>query len=261
MAFQTATFLAQFDSPRPRALLLDYDGTLAPFRAARDRAVMDPELQEIVQALCLAGRSRVVIISGRALRDLIPLLGIEPLPELWGSHGWERLLPSGEFQEPAFSRETAVALATARAWAESARLDGHLEIKPAGLALHWRGESPTLCKQLREQTRLAWEPLSLKPELELHDFDGGMELRVAGRDKGYAVAQVLRELPPDAIVAYAGDDYTDEDAFKTLSGHGLSILVRDSERATAADIRLRPSDEWIGFLRAWMMVDMEGGQR
>ena len=222
---------------------------------------MDPALKECVESICKTGRSRVVIISGRALRDLIPLLGMEPLPELWGCHGWERLLPTGEYRGPDFTRETADALARARTWGESAKFDGKLEIKPASVAVHWRGESPAVREQFQELARAAWEPLSQKPELELHEFDGGLELRVAGRDKGYAVAQVLRELPSDAIVVYAGDDYTDEDAFKTLSGRGLSILVRDSDRETAADIRLRPSDEWAEFLRAWMMADMEGGKQ
>ena len=37
--------------------------------------------------------TRVVIVSGRALADLLPLLSFKRRPEIWGAHGWQRLLP------------------------------------------------------------------------------------------------------------------------------------------------------------------------
>ena len=256
--FQWAQYFAQVAGSRSRALLLDYDGTLAPFRVERDQALVDPTLREGLEGICRAGRTRVVIISGRALRDLIPLLDLEPLPELWGCHGWERLLPDGEYQAPDLAPGVRAALETARRWTASAGLDGRCERKPASLAVHWRGLDGAAIEQLRDRVSAAWAPLAGEAEIELHDFDGGLEIRATGRTKGYSVAQILRELPADAIVAYAGDDYTDEDAFRALVGRGLSIRVGSSYRATAADIWLRAPQEWARFLNAWMAADMEG---
>ena len=259
--FRWTRFFAGIAGSRPHALLLDYDGTLAPFRVERDQATVHPTLRDALEGICRAGRTRVVVISGRALRDLIPLLQLEPLPELWGSHGWERLLPDGQHCGPDLTPEVQAALNMAWHWAESSGLDGRCERKPAGIALHWRGMDHGEVEKVREQVRSAWGPLASDLEMDLREFDGGLELRVAGRDKGFAVAQVLRELPGDAVVVYAGDDYTDEDAFKMLSGRGLSILVRPSYRETSADIWLRSPDEWARFLDAWMIADREGGQQ
>jgi trehalose-phosphatase len=258
-SFDWGGFFGGFSGPRPRVLLLDYDGTLAPFRAERDRARPYAELHRPLEGILRAGRTRVVIISGRALGDLIPLLGLDPLPELWGCHGWERRLPGGEYQAPRLRPLVARALEQAHRWACSVDLDGRCEQKPAGVAVHWRGMDSASIGRLRTRVRTAWEPLVQRPLLELHEFDGGLELRAAGRDKGDAVAQILRGLGDDAIVAYAGDDRTDEDAFRALSERGLSILVRPEYRETAAELWLRPPREWARFLRAWMAADTEGG--
>jgi trehalose-phosphatase len=200
----------------------------------------------------------MVIISGRALRDLVPLLGIEPLPELWGSHGWERLDRDGRYHEPQLEPAVRDALLVAQQWAHSAGLNGRCEQKPASIALHWRGADADTVGQIAARVREAWGPLARPPLLELCEFDGGLELRAAGRDKGHAVSSILAELNESAAVAYAGDDRTDEDAFRALSGRGLSILVRPEYRETAADVWLRPPDELARFLRAWLAIDMEG---
>ena len=48
-----------------RVLLLDYDGTLAPFREERDEAVPYPGVREAVRNQIVSGRSRLVVVSGR----------------------------------------------------------------------------------------------------------------------------------------------------------------------------------------------------
>src|SRR5919205_3819309 len=91
-------FFAVVRRAEKRALLLDYDGTLAPFRVERDEAVPYPGIREILPSLVDAGDTRVVVISGRRAHDLPPLLKLEWLPEIWGTHGWERLLPDGIYE-------------------------------------------------------------------------------------------------------------------------------------------------------------------
>jgi len=254
-------FFDRLSRSRRRALLLDYDGTLAPFHVERDQAVPDPELRHVIEGIVACGRTRVVIISGRALRDLIPLLEMEPLPELWGCHGAERRLPTGEYVGPQLEPAAADALQQARRRASSTGLEQCCEIKPTSIALHWRGLDETNREHLREQARAAWEPLARDAPLALHEFDGGLELRAGDRHKGHAVARIVSELEDDTIVAYAGDDLTDEDAFQALSGHGLSILVRPEHRKTAADLWLKPPRQWLQFLQAWLAIDRQGGSR
>ena len=97
-----------------------------------------------------------------------------------------------------------------------------------------------------------WINIANGYNLELRHFDGGLELRVPGRDKGNAVETVLSGFKKDYIASYLGDDLTDEDAFRSLKGKGLSVLVREELRDTEADIWLKPPEEMINFLSQWL---------
>ena len=244
-------FFAVVRRAAKRALLLDYDGTLAPFRVERDAAVPYPGIREILQSLVDAGDTRVVVISGRRAHDLPPLLGLARLPEIWGTHGWERLLPDGTYELAPLEERASAGLAEARGWVEAQGWMQHCEHKPASVAVHWRGLPPDAAGSMRDILRAHWPVLAEAAGLAVHEFDGGVELRVPGRDKGFAVRTLLGEIGPDAVVAYLGDDQTDEDAFTAIKGRGMGILVRAADRPTAADWWLRPPEELLAFLARW----------
>lgn len=242
-------FLSLNNAPR-RALLLDYDGTLAPFREERDQALPYPGVADILATLLEGGHTRVVLISGRAIEDLIPLLSFEPLPEIWGSHGWERRLPDGRHTFFPLPKQAKEGLERARN-ALPEQWTSRCEAKPAGLALHFRGMEPEAERRLAAEIARLWRPLAERHELELHAFDGGLELRPRGRSKGDAVASLLEELGAGTAVAYLGDDLTDEDGFRAIATRGLGILVRPELRETAATAWLRPPEELLDFLHRW----------
>src|SRR5438093_12115470 len=91
------SFLERVRRATSRALLLDYDGTLAPFTPDRTRAFPYREIPELVSQI-MRHETRVVLISGRAATELLFLSGIHPHPEIWGSHGLERLYPDGAYE-------------------------------------------------------------------------------------------------------------------------------------------------------------------
>lgn len=249
--FDIGQFMQEVGSAAQRALLLDYDGTLAPFRIERDQAVPYPGVLDLLSAIIAAPRTRVVVISGRWTQDLLPLLPIEPRPEIWGSHGWERLHPDGTHEQIALDARAAQNLADAYTWAEAAGLRDRCEQKPTSLAIHWRGLPQQRIVALREGVLAAWAPLAEASGLIPHEFDGGIELRASGRDKGSAIATLIAELGAHAAIAYLGDDMTDEDAFRALSGKGVGVLVRPELRPTEADLWIRPPDELLEFLALW----------
>ena len=78
-------------SASKRALLLDYDGTLAPFRVEPRKAFPYPGVRQVLNRLMRTQGIRIVIVTGRWIKDLLPLLQLEIQPEIWGSHGLERL--------------------------------------------------------------------------------------------------------------------------------------------------------------------------
>lgn len=249
--YRPDTFFPLLAEAPARALLLDYDGTLAPFRLERDEAVPYPGVREALDALIEAGHTRTAVISGRATQDLLPLLGLRHTPEIWGTHGWERLGADGRYRVASLPPAALEALEALVARLGKAGLEGRWERKPASVALHWRGLPEAAAGEMREEMVSFWEGLADRSRLALKPFDGGIELSVVGRDKGFAVRTILEELGSDAVVAYLGDDLTDEDAFAALGESGLSVLVRGELRETAADWWLEPPGELLNFLERW----------
>lgn len=241
----------------PKAtLLLDYDGTLAPFHVDPAAALPYPGVILALRTLMQDTDTRVVVVSGRWLATLIPLLALDPLPELWGCHGRERLRPGAGDQLAGVDSQAADALATADTWQDDLEaLGAHIERKPASLAVHWRGAveaRAAIEAAIRERVRLYLAPGAL----EWLDFDGGIELRAPGFDKGHAVRTIAAEAGADAALAYLGDDQTDEAAFAALREPDLGVLVRVNARPTRARVHLRPPEELLAFLRRW--IDVRG---
>ena len=240
-----------------RVLMLDYDGTLAPFRVERDRAAPYPGVRERVEALLAGGRSRVVVVSGRALSEIDALIGVSPPPEVWAAHGWEHRGRDGEIQRFPLTQAAAQGLGLARAFVTEHGLEAASEVKPASVALHWRGEPAHIAAARERAARQAWSPIAERHGLELHPFDGGIELRASGRDKGAAVREILSEAPPGTASAYLGDDLTDEDAFQALPVGALGVLVREELRSTKAGAWVRPPEGLLDFLDRWLAAEAD----
>src|SRR5438477_6492207 len=136
-----APFLERVRRATSRALLLDYDGTLAPCTPDRMRAFPYREIPELVSQIMRHG-TRVVLISGRAATELLFLSGIHPHPEIWGSHGSERLMPDGAYQVEPPLPDHQSALQAAASSLHACGFASRMEIKPGGIAVHWRGLSP-----------------------------------------------------------------------------------------------------------------------
>ena len=234
-----------------RVLLLDYDGTLAPFQAERDKAFPYPGVREILEKIQSSGQTRLIIVSGRAVADLLPLLNMENIPEIWGSHGFERRMPDGSIKTQNIDPASRQYLERAHDWIKKHNYSNDCEIKPASLAFHWRRREKNERLHLEKKVRNAWAPFTKDGNLSIHPFDGGLELRYDSYHKGIAVKQILAEYGTEIVVAYLGDDLTDEDAFKALKGKGLSVLVRDTYRDTLADCWLTPPNELLDFLNNW----------
>jgi len=250
--FDLRPFFDELSRARQSALLLDYDGTLSAFHLERDRAVPYSGVPTLLTEIMNAGRTRVVVITGRPAHEVVALLGIEPHPEVWGAHGLQRLKPDGFCELPYLDEIATHALAEADAWIDGFGLHHLAEHKPGGLAVHWRRLPAGQQTDIRKIVSLGWLPVALRTSMVMEEFDGGIEMRMPDRNKGDAVRTILNELSPEASVAYLGDDETDEDAFSALAGRGLRVLVRPECRETAVEVWLKPPAELLVFLCDWL---------
>jgi len=219
------------------AVFLDYDGTLAPIVDDPAKAFMSDDMRSAIAGL--AAHCTVAIVSGRDLAMLEQLGGMDGIC-LVGSHGFEIAGIEGTSRPFEKGRDFLPELdAVERELCEQlAGIDGHsVERKRFSVAVHYRrvadadvdrltsivedalAKHPTLRKGLGKKV------LELRPDIDWH--------------KGQAVLWVLDHLETsgqDPTPVYVGDDVTDEDAFRALSGTGLTVVVRDGEsRQTAAD--------------------------
>ena len=234
-------------------LLLDYDGTLAPFRRDRFKARPWAGVRELLQQIQSQGETRIVVISGRPPEEIAPLLGLEQTLEVWGLHGAERLHPDGRREMERIPDATRARLDELRAELNQDSFGGLFEDKPNAAVMHWRGASPDKAAEIEQRTRALFEPMAQMEGLTLLKFESGLELR-AGRDKGGAVEAILAETTGMGPVAFLGDDVTDETAIRAVNraaGTHLSVLMRKEWRETEADVWLRPPGELRLFLRRW----------
>jgi trehalose-phosphatase len=248
-------FFSAFAAGAHPLLLLDYDGTLAPFRVDRFQARPWGGVQELLAAIQRQGRSRLVVITGRPAQEIAPLLGLDPPLEVWGLHGAERLFPDGrrELEQP--SPAVRQRLDALRESLRRDSLGGLFEDKANGVVMHWRGLSRKKAEQVEQRTREIFEPLARMEGLGLLEFEAGLELR-AGRNKGQAVEAILVE-SGGGPAAFLGDDVTDEAAFRAmrrLGRLGLSALVRREWRETTAEVWLQPPTELNAFLERWLQA-------
>lgn len=253
LATDPTIFFDQLRTAASRLLMLDYDGTIAPFTADRKRALPYASIPELLESISSTCRTRVVLISGRSAREIPALLGkISWRPEIWGMHGLERLYADDRFEMGFTPQDSLRAIVDAGALLDREGLGELCEFKTGAVAVHWRGLSPSHVEEIRTHSYRLLAPLACKENLLLSEFDGGLELKVRGACKGHAVRSLLAESTLETQAAFLGDDLTDEDAFEALQGRGFAVLVRATHRPTKAQMWLRPPGELLQFLNDWV---------
>jgi len=236
-----------------RLLMLDYDGTLAPFHVARELAAPLPHSLNLLRAIAAMPGMQVAIVSGRPVAEMERLLGQLPVTFV-GEHGWEMRLPDGMVIQHPVAPELVERLEKAERAAEAEGLGELLERKRAGLVLHTRGLTATRARELGDQAWELWQAVVESGKILRQHSDGGVELRVYGRDKGTAVLSLVSRAPFGTLAVFVGDDATDEDAFEVVQDCGFGVLVNGSQRPTLAAAHLPDCASVVTFLKEWLRV-------
>ena len=242
-------------------VFLDYDGTLTPIVADPRSATLPAATRREVERL--ASRCPVAIVSGRDLRDVRAMVGLDSLVYA-GSHGFD---VGGTFGGRPLHAERGTEALPALDRAERAlreelaELPGaRVERKRLAIAVHVRGVDAGRVPEAEAAVARAAEA---EPDLRATSGKMVLELWPAlDWDKGAAVRWLLSMLGldrDDVVPVYVGDDATDEDAFRALRDRGVGVVVGSAERpgATWARFALRDPSEVRAFLRV-LAVAAEG---
>jgi len=224
---------------------LDFDGTLSPEVDSPEEARALPEAREAVLALMALPRTRVALVSGRAMDSLLHVSELPDEALLIGSHGVEERLDAPVRLAVSDEEKSGLARLHEALEAVAADHDGvWVEQKPAGYALHTRLASRT--DRAAAQSRARTDAASAASGLTVRHGKNVLEFSVRGTTKGDAV-RVLREYTGATAVLFAGDDVTDEDGFAALLDGDLGLKAGQGD--TAATHRVDGPREVAAVLR------------
>jgi trehalose 6-phosphate phosphatase len=227
---------------RAPLLFLDLDGTLAPIVDDPLRARIPAATRQHLRRLERSGAS-LVLVSGRSVAGVRHVARI-PITAILGDHG-ARLYRSGRITAwlPASEPRIRRAAVLVRRWVEN-RAGIVLQEKDRSLAIHLRlARSDAVVSELARRLRASGYRV-------LHGHRV-LDVLLPGVHKGAAVRRWLAVHPEADQVLYAGDDTTDQDAFRALRGRAITIAV--GPRAEGAALRTRDTRSfaaWLGRLAA-----------
>ncbi|MGV8074159.1 MAG: trehalose-phosphatase [Syntrophobacteraceae bacterium] len=235
---------------RRLAVFLDYDGTLTPIVQRPDLAVLSETMRRTVSEL--AAHCTVAVISGRDLKDVRKLVGINSITYA-GSHGFDIAGPSGSRLEYEQGRDFLPAIERAEMMLGDRlkEIPGALvERKKFSVAAHYREvpeEKATEVENAVDDILAAERSLRKTAGKKVFEVQPDIDWH-----KGKALRWLLDVLEldgPDVLPIYIGDDITDEDAFRAIDGYGIAILVTEIPGASAAHYSLRDPVEVRNFLQ------------
>ncbi len=231
---------------------LDYDGTLTPIVDRPEDAVIPPKTRETVEKLSRS--CTLVVISGRDLKDVRSLVGIDSLVYA-GSHGFDISGPKGldlSFQQ---GDEFLPVLDSAESRLRDLVSDisgAAVERKKYSIAVHYRLVAE---REVPQVEAVVDEVLSAHEGLVKGSGKKVFELRPdLDWDKGKALLWLMEALGfrmHETLPLYLGDDTTDEDAFAVIRESGIGIVVTEGKNAgekTSARYSLPDTDSVRAFL-------------
>jgi trehalose 6-phosphate phosphatase len=235
---------------RPLLLLLDVDGTLAPIAERPEYAAVPPATQRVLSDLTSLPETHVAIVSGRGARDARRLVGVK---DVWviGNHGIEVARPNAP---PSVRRDIAqyaerIAVAAERCLTIAEGAPGVIvEDKRWTLSVHYRLAARNIIPALSAHVAAIAEDLDLRVTVGKEVLEVRPPVDVNKGTACVALAHMIGALESGASIFCAGDDSTDEDAFRALRDEQpLAVTVRvgaDSPRPeTSAEFTVADTSE------------------
>lgn len=212
-----------------KSLFLDFDGTLVGIAPTPDTIEVPADLARRLAALQEATDGALAIVTGRDVRDIEIHLPEFDGP-IAGGHGSHVRTGDGRYEIGTFD-EMQLETIRRRASEYAGRVDGmHVEEKRAGCVLHYR-QAP---QAGADAGRFVAALLQDHPDFVAEAAKMAFEIRPRAVTKAAAVADFSGRPPfRGRIPAFAGDDVSDEPAFRWVNDRG-GFSIRIGAGPTAA---------------------------
>lgn len=214
-------------APTELAVFLDLDGTLAPIARTPDEAHIPAVTLRLLDDLYRSGAGALAIVSGRDTPDIDRLLGPLLLPYA-ALHGATIRSPNGLVESVTVPQEGLAEISRSVA-NQMQNLPGTiLERKALSVALHYRN-APQFENEVRQIASSAL--LDHGADFEIQEGKMVVEIKPRGANKASAIERFMGIAPfQGRTPLFAGDDLTDEPAFRLVNAMGgLSIKVGPGE--------------------------------
>lgn len=245
---------------------LDYDGTLTPIVARPGMARLSPEHREVLLELSKQRNVRIGVISGRTLEDIKKCVGIPGIVYA-GNHGLELERAKTKRVHPAAIafRHVIRTLMPRLELAYAFLPEILVENKTFSLSVHFRQLPEDKIEFAKMLLLKETGDLLSKSKVVLAEGKKVWEIRPPTEwNKGRTVLWLLGNLSGHrqkaAMPVYIGDDVTDEDAFKAIGNHGITIRVTDApSEPSKSQYCLRSPDQVYDFFEKIIKFRREKG--
>ncbi|UPK66880.1 bifunctional alpha,alpha-trehalose-phosphate synthase (UDP-forming)/trehalose-phosphatase [Chitinophaga filiformis] len=233
-----------------RAIFLDYDGTLVGFQSNIDLASPDQDLYHLLKTLSDDPANHVVMISGRKHETLEEWLGHLPM-DLIAEHGaWKKKYGEDWVMLPGLTAQWKQDILPILDTYMDRTPGSFIEEKSYSLVWHYRKVETGLGELRANELMNTLRYFTNDIGLQILPGDKVIEIKNIEINKGKAALTWLHDREFDFMLA-VGDDYTDEDIFKTLPPEAVTIKV--GSQVSAARYYLRSHQEVRAFLRALVL--------
>lgn len=240
----------KYTKSRKCLFLIDYDGT--PVSKTPEQTIVDRSSRKILEFISGDEKNKVVIISGRDREYLDEQFRNMNLV-LVAEHGCFMKNPGEEWK---------ISFETDLSWKKKIipvlenyvdRCNGSLiEEKFSSLVWHYRNTEEDFASLRINELR---DDLSeiMRNEPRLHILEGYklIEIKSVLYDKGITASNIIKNDSYDFILA-VGDDHTDEDLFKVLPEHGISIRI--GRKLTNAKFSIKNQSEIVNLFKSFSLL-------
>jgi trehalose 6-phosphate synthase/phosphatase len=230
------SIINRYHKTKKRIIFLDYDGTLVNFKSNIAQAYPDPELYALLDKLNEDPANQLVLISGRKHENLDDWFGDKNI-YLIAEHGsWFKQQNTSWHKVSGLSDNWKHDIYPILDTYVDRTPGTFIEEKTYSLAWHYRNAQKGLGELRANELVNTLKYLASDKGLQLLPGDKVLEIKNMEISKGRAALMLVDKADYDFIIAF-GDDYTDEDIFKSLPDSAITVKV--GSNVSAAKFYLR----------------------